>query len=371
MQKEINYTFKMLYVIAIFMIVDGHIGSFEYLDLNNLLRYQNYHIALFIFTSGYFLNLERNYKEFFTRKLTKLILPLYLWNLFYGLLCWYLRHYQGFSLGNELNTSNLLLAPLTDGHQYLFNMGTWFLIPLFLSQTISYIILQPIAQKNTQTKNIAAIIYFGFCLLLGAIAVAYGPQNNGARNLTLTMLRTFYFLPAFAFGILYRRILEKYDRIKTPLYLVILLVIVAMLCHYYPDYNHIPSWLTYIRVPFWVIYAISFCAILFWVRVSKVLSPVIKKSRSLQYVADHTFDIMVHHFVGLMLIKAALQDCAGFDLNAYKTDIWYTYYPINEELIDWLYIIITIVIALIVGFTSRLIYGKIMLRIKNVAMKRE
>ena len=39
-------TFKMLYVLAIIMIVDGHVGSSDYLDFNGLLRYQNYHIAL-------------------------------------------------------------------------------------------------------------------------------------------------------------------------------------------------------------------------------------------------------------------------------------------------------------------------------------
>ena len=34
-------TFKMLYVLAIIMIVDGHVGSSDYLDFNGLLRYQN------------------------------------------------------------------------------------------------------------------------------------------------------------------------------------------------------------------------------------------------------------------------------------------------------------------------------------------
>jgi len=365
MQKDINYTFKMLYVIAIIMIVDGHIGSFNYLDLNNFLRYQNYHIALFMFTSGYFLNLKRNYKEFFSLKITKLIVPLYLWNLIYGLLCWYLNNHQGFHLGNELNAYNLLIAPITDGHQYIYNMGSWFLIPLFFVQTISYIILQPMATKSIQTQKISAVIYFIFSLGLGAFAIAYGPQNEGARNLTLAILRTFYFLPAFAFGTLYRQILEKYDRIKTPLYLGLLLGIIAFLSYHHPDYDHIPSWLRYINEPFWIIYAIIFCTTLFWLRVSKILSPVIEQSRCLQYIANHTFDIMMHHFIGWIMIKAALQNCPNFNITAYKTDIWYNYYPIKEELIGWLYIAVTIAIALIIGFTSRFMNNKIRLMINK------
>ena len=66
----------MLYVLAIIMIVDGHVGSSDYLDFNGLLRYQNYHIALFMFVSGYFLNLTRGYKEFFARKTLRLLVPL-------------------------------------------------------------------------------------------------------------------------------------------------------------------------------------------------------------------------------------------------------------------------------------------------------
>lgn len=359
MSKDINYTFKMLYVIAIFMIVDGHIGYYNYLQVTNALHYQNYHVALFAFTSGYFLNLERNYKDFFSIKLTKLILPLYLWNLFYGILCWYLNHYQGFALGSELNAYNLLIAPITDGHQFIYNMGAWFLIPLFFIQTISYILLQPIAKQKAALQKISTLFYFVFCLILGAVAVKYGPQNGGTRNFTLAILRTFYLLPSFAFGFLYRKILEKYDRINTPLYLCALLTIITALCHYYPQYNHLPSWLNYINVPFWVVYTLCFCSILFWLRVSKVFSPVIEKSRSLQYVANHTFDIMMHHFIGFMFIKAALQKCANFNLKAYKTDIWYYYFPINEDLIEWLYIIIAIVVALLVGYINHLIYTKI------------
>ena len=137
-------TFKMLYVLAIIMIVDGHVGSSDYLDFNGLLRYQNYHIALFMFVSGYFLNLTRGYKEFFARKTLRLLVPLYLWNAAYGALCWYLNRHQGFALGGEFNLYNLLYAPLVDGHQFIYNMASWFLVPLFLVQAVGYLLLRPV-----------------------------------------------------------------------------------------------------------------------------------------------------------------------------------------------------------------------------------
>lgn len=352
-------TFKMLYVIAIFMIVDGHIGSFDYLNLHNLLRYQNYHIALFIFTSGYFLNLERSYRAFFIHKTKRLLIPLYLWNLFYGLLCWFLNSNFHFSIGSDLSLYNLLYAPLVDGHQFIYNMASWFIVPLFLVQTISFLILKPWMTKQKAPSSSGIIILFILALITGATALSFGPQNDANKNLFLLILRTFYFLPAYVFGILYRYKLEKYDTISSPLYFFILLSIITALCTAYPGYNHIPSWLDHIDSPAIVIYAISFCAILFWLRISKILSPLIEKSKTLNYIAGHTFDIMMHHFIGFMLIKSVFYNFKNFDKTAFKQDIWYYYFPINEELNSWIYISISIVIALLIGFTTRKIYGKL------------
>lgn len=386
-------TFKMLYVLAIIMIVDGHVGSSDYLDFNGLLRYQNYHIALFMFVSGYFLNLTRGCGEFFARKTMRLLVPLFLWNAAYGALCWYLNRYRGFSLGGEFNLYNLLYAPLVDGHQFIYNMASWFLVPLFLVQAIGFLILRPFAApaaslaapKNAALVSLSlklpAVLFFALALILGCIALAYAPENHGARTPVLTALRTFYFLPAFAFGFLYRHALQKYDTVSTPLYLFAVLAALTYLTGRFPGYNHVPSWLDAVNAPALAIYAISLLAILFWLRVARVLSPLLAKSRPLQYIADHTFDIMMHHFAGFMLAKAlflpfifaaapatsaaaasplALHPAAADAASALarvKSDIWYYPFPESGETSAWLYIAISIVIALTAGFTTRKIYA--------------
>lgn len=392
-------TFKMLYVLAIVMIVDGHVGSSDYLDFNGLLRYQNYHIALFMFVSGYFLNLTRGCKEFFARKTMRLLVPLFLWNAAYGALCWYLNRYRGFSLGGEFNLYNLLYAPLVDGHQFIYNMASWFLVPLFLVQAIGFLILRSFAAPAARTPcptapaaprdaapvspslKIPAVLFFALALALGCIALAYAPENHGARTPALTALRTLYFLPAFAFGFLYRHALQKYDTVSTPLYLFAVLAALTCLTSRFPGYNHVPSWLDAVNAPALAIYAISLLAILFWLRVARVLSPLLAKSRPLQYIADHTFDIMMHHFAGFMLAKAlflpfisaaapatsaaaasplalhtAAVDAASA-LARIKSDIWYYPFPNTNETAAWLYIAISIVIALTAGFTTRKIYA--------------
>lgn len=352
-----NATFRMLYILAIFMVVDGHIGSYDYLNLNNLLRYQNYHLALFMFVSGYFLNLSYGYKEYISKKAARLLLPLYAWNVLYGLLCWILNHYAGFNLGGEFNLYNLTIAPLTNGHQFIYNMGTWFLVPLFLLQTICFCVLKPL--QTNRKPAIGALAFFGIALAIGCYCLKAAPANNGNSNFTLLLLRTGYFLPSFALGFLYRHLLEKYDRLNTPCYLLGLIIALGLLEQLFPGYNHIPAWLNFIDAPALAIYGIIFLSILFWTRIARILTPVYEKSRILEYIGSHTFAIMLHQFTALMLIKAALSSIPGFDMTAYKTDIWYLPFIGSESISAMPYIIITIVITLIVEFTSNKIYAKI------------
>ena len=366
--QQFSPAMRMLYVLAILMIIDGHIGSSDYLDLNGLLRYQNYHIALFMFVSGYFLNLARGYGEFFKTKAMRLLVPLYAWNAVYGGVCWYLNRYQGFALGGEWNWYNLLYAPLVDGHQFIYNMASWFLVPLFLVQATGFMILKPFsgtdgaaAEENKRQNKWTPVLFLALALGLGCAALAYAPENRGERGITLTALRGLYFLPAFAFGYLYRRTLEKYDRLATPLWLGLLLGGVTLLTGAFPGYNHVPSWLDTVNAPGLAIYAISFLAILFWVRVARVLTPVWEKSRTLKYISEHTFDLMMHHFVGFMLAKALFLPFTPGDgaanLARVKSDIWYYPFPGGDENYAWIYIAISMVIALLAGFTSRKIYG--------------
>jgi len=340
------------------MVVDGHIGTFDYLSLNNLLRYQNYHLAIFMFASGYFLNLEKDYKEFILNKTKKLIIPLYIWNFIYGFLCVILNNYFGFQIGENFNLYNLLYAPLVDGHQFIYNMASWFIVPLFFLQIISFIVLKPL--HNKISLKTLSIICFITTLTISSIVIPSTIQQNNQRDIHLFFSRIIYFFPSFSFGFLYRHCLKKYDTLNTPTYLFIILLITSILCHLYPYYNHIPAWLNDIYEPMLVLYAICFLAILFWLRISKILSSLVKSSSTLTYISNHTFDIMMHHFIGFMIIKALLSPFGNnFNSFQFKHNIWYHYFPINETLIAWIYIFITIVIVLLAVFTINYFYDKI------------
>ncbi len=350
--KNINYTFKMLYIIAIFMVIDGHLGSIDYLNLEGLMRYQNFHLSLFMFASGYFLNPKENPKLFLSKKITKLILPLYGWNIFYGLLCHILNTNFGYSLGGSFNLYNIFIAPLTDGHQFIYNMASWFIVPLFLLQIISFYLLKPF---TTQNKNLplVALIFFIIILSISSIITPNAPSHHGQRDFILLFYRTIYFFPSFAFGYLYRNTLEKYDTLPTPLYLVLTLTAFITLTTLFPNYNHVPSWLDFIFEPSLILFLISFTAILFWLRISKTLSFLVKQSKTLTYISDHTFAIMMHHFIGFIILKnifsLIFQDV---NIHELKSNIWYNYFPFGEEKSSLIILTITLVITLLIDFTN-------------------
>lgn len=364
---NIDFTFRLLYVLAIFMVIDGHIGSFDYLTLNGLFPYQNYHIALFVFVSGYFINLNRSYKEFLIHKFTKLIIPLYVWNFIYGLLAFYLNKYQGFNLGGEFSFYNLLYAPIVDGHQFIYNMGAWFLIPLFGVQIIGFFILKPFKTASNKTANIALYVFCLLSFLLGTAALQSAPENAGERNIVLTGLRIFYFLPFYALGILYRQQLEKHDTLNSVFYFAAITGATIIIRINFPYCDIVPAWLEYTDAPAAIIFAIGFLAVFFWLRIAKILSPLLQNSHALSYLSTHTFDIMMHHFAGFMLVKAALSPLGTFNAAAFKSNIWYYHFPFSENLIAPVYLFITIVIALFTGFTSCKIYRTLYNNVKRWA----
>ncbi len=352
--------FKLLYVIAIFMVIDGHIGAFDYLNLSGFLRYQNYHLALFMFTSGYFLNLNRTYKDFLVRKFSHLIVPLYIWNFIYGIVCFILNNYFSFRIGGELSFYNMLYAPLIDGHQFIFNMASWFLVPLFFVQAICFVCLKLHNNNKKDDYRNRGIILFIITLLLSCLILPLAYKNLGNASILLLIFRCIYFLPIFTFGFIFRHLLEKIDnKINSILYFMVIFGLLYFLYLTFPDYNHTPSWLNDIRVYPMVIYLICFLSILFWLRIAKIFSPIMYKSKILQYISNNTFSLMIHHFVGFMIVKSLLSEHSEFDWYRYKTDIWYYFFPYSEKYFSLIYIFITIVIALFIGFTYEKLYSNI------------
>lgn len=130
--KKVNYQFKVLYALGIIFIVAGHSGGNGGMDFwTNWFPLYSFHLGIFVFASGYFYSeqAENTIPQYIWKKIKRMVIPLYIWNVFYGVFV-LISKTQGFTIGGDFTLRNLLLTPVLTGHQFIYNLGGWFIIPL-------------------------------------------------------------------------------------------------------------------------------------------------------------------------------------------------------------------------------------------------
>ena len=81
-------------------------------------------------------------------------------------------------------------------------------------------------------------------------------------------------------------------------------------------------------------YVTSLTGIAFWLRISKLLTPIAGNHRFVRLISDNTYSIMIHHLMGFMTVKwlflllshttALFSD---FNADYLRSTIWYYYLP--------------------------------------------
>lgn len=350
--KSINMQFVVLSALGMFFVVDGHLNN-SYLDIGGLFPYYSFHMPLFAFISGYFFlpGSEHETGNYIKKKAVRLLVPYMVYNLLYGIAAQFL-HGAGFSFGGGLNLRNLFLEPFITGHQYEYNLAAWFVPALFLvelTNILSRRILK-LAVKPGQALNeyVLTILYMavGTC----AVSLAMGGRYQGGW---LTLVRLMFLLPCYQWGTLYRQKLEERDRMESAFYFAILIAI---------QFGLVIS-----GKP--LIYSVAFCngftglllpyitaatGIAFWLRVSRIVSPALEHSRAVRYFGGHTFAVMMHHMMALIVLKTIFAAFAkytplfvGFNFELYKADLWYMYFPKDLPQFRVFYLLWAIVLPLV------------------------
>lgn len=304
-------------------------------------------MALFAFGSGYFFKYKNldNKKQYILKKVKALLIPLFLWNCFY--LCYIkLLSYFGFTIGLRTSikiplwqelVNDLLIQPVLSGHQYVYNMGGWFVIPLFQIEILNLFFKSLLKKLNISKNHLSFLLI----LILGFWSIHL--SQEGLTSLKyLWGLRLLYLYPFYELGILYRRKLEAIDTLCNLKYFGIIFIIqLGIITLHRGTIAYTPSWCNDFSDALWTPFLIGFMGIAFWLRISKLLVPVLKNSKVVLFIANSTYYIMIHHFLGFMSIKtifAFLNYFIGlfpdFNWIEYKTNIWYYYLPFG--LSQWL-----------------------------------
>lgn len=167
---------------------------------------------------------------------------------------------------------------------------------------------------------------------------------------------------------MYNRKLEKKDKINNVVYFLIIFLIQLVVITYNKGLvTYVPSLCNNFSENVFMPYIIGILGIAFWLRVSDILKEITKKSKIINTIADNTYGIMIHQFLGFFIIKtifailSKINIIQDFDWLKYKSDIWYYYIPNNLNQWFILYLIAGIVIPILINK----ILDKIEKRLKN------
>ncbi len=341
--------FGILSALGMVMIVAGH-ADYNILTVGDLFPYYSFHVPLFMFISGYFY--RRREEEaplaYVKKKARRLLLPYFIWNLVYGLIAWALREKAGFTLGEAVTLKSLFLEPFLHGYQYLYHFAAWFVPVLFLTEMLN-LCMRLIARRLHLDRE---GLILGGSLLIGMAVVwlAIGGHVWGWYKMPGRIL---FLYPCFQMGQFYYQKLEKHDTLGNLPYFGIVIGVQTLLHLTCGGLAYSSVWCTGFANGPVIPYVTAVSGIAFWLRVAKVLTPVLEKSRAVCYLGRNTYAVMMHHIMAFMLVKmviAAVAKCTGlcgdFDWEQFHSNIDYYYLVGGKEAFKMVYLAAGLVLPL-------------------------
>ena len=342
-----NKQFMILSTIAILLVVICHFAD-TVNDAMFVFPPTSFFMSLFIFISGYFYNIkkEENIGKSIWHKFKKVMIPFFIINLCYGIFCSILRYYNIINYGTPINLYTLFIQPFINNNQFIFNFPSWF-VPTFFVTYVVYLLIHKLSStisnikilKNSKVKFLNEYILLVIFLIVGIVAV-YFKDITKAEDLRTLLLKVAFFLPMFQIGFLYQTKWQKYDdKIKTALYLPILIIINLILIKIFGnlryDMHEFSGFQGNVLLPF----ITSVTGILFWLRISRVLSKWLGDNKVINYISNNTFSIMSHHLLYIFLFNIILYwinlkyQVPYFDITKFKDGWIYIYKIPNWDLL--------------------------------------
>ena len=165
--------------------------------------------------------------------------------------------------GELLSLRTLFIVPWLHGHQFIFNLATWFVLILFLVQ-ISYAIFRKIGMYIKVDNEYFFMIFF---LIIGLTSVILANEGH-ITGYKAPIIKVMFLIPFFHFGYLYKEKLESKDNLNNIAYFMILFVIQLILLKKYVNLGFSVAWLnTFNKENILLPFLTSLTGILFWLRI--------------------------------------------------------------------------------------------------------
>lgn len=349
---KINYEFKTLYAIGILLVISGHFGS-QFLSIYKLIPYDSFHMPMFMFASGYFYsphNVDniQNVGRQIKKKIYRLVIPYYIWNVFYCFIGYMLNKYTVLNIKSGItDIKSFITEPFLKGLGSGYNCAAWFLIALFLVETI-YIFFRFMVRK-TKLNNEYMIIFF---LLVIAASMIYLSKAGWVNIVSTLIIRTGYLLFWYGTGFFYKVKLEEITR-KLNDWLVLMgdfgiTVILRLTVEKGQDVRSI-IYDAQFSPDVYYVFIRATLGIIFWLRICYIITPYLKNSKIMLYLANHTFSLMMHQGMAGLVINSLVRYIKPeiIDDVRYTTAIWSHFSSRNIVLLIYVVLIPIMILSII------------------------
>ena len=331
--KKSNKAFMLLSALGILFVIDSHMGPNFSLILK-FFPYDSFFMPMFAFISGYFFSEKhiRSWKQvlqFSVKKVKTLMVPYFLWIVFYGIVVNVLSCLNLFEI-SDFSLIDLVYNIATSGTSFYFNDPAWF-VPLLFCVIISYTLIRKVFDRCWD-HYIAMILF----ILLGTGALAF-TQTESFRHILLMPVKVLVFLQYYHLGILFKEKLEKqFDKLNPIVICALSVAVNYVLISIYGTNIGVPMYATldgYAMNNHIIPLIAAAAGIAFWLKICKCLASVLGQSKILNFISDNTFFFMTHHlavkhiFLGILIVLQSLGLCElpGFQMDHYRMYAWYNY----------------------------------------------
>lgn len=309
--KHLNYQMCILSVIAICMVVLGHIKN----DLTSvgtffgLFPYYSVHLPIFMFISGYFFrdeNAGESYGKYLGRyvlhKIKTILIPYYVINGIFLLINFALAD-RGFTYVRKFSFEEWLLQPWTKFYTITFSSPTWYLIGFFIA-SIYYVLIRKLIKLIIKNELASEIVLSVLTLIMGMASV-YICNTMRLPETAQVYLRSVVMLFFIQLGRLYKRYLENLDTCPDVIYFAAVFAIQILLIVMLGNNSLNPQ--LYEMTGFdkfgcnMLIAGITGTAL--WLRISRLLAKIPIRSRLVIFIGSNTKYIMAFHIVGFFLVN--------------------------------------------------------------------
>ncbi len=364
MKSKSNKMMMIYAAINIMCIVDAHAWS-SLGFVKNYLPYNMFIIPAFIFNSGYFFVYKEEMKllDFTKGKFKKLLLPYYIWWFLYAAFVLFLNLAFGIKIGWDVNLKSLFLGPWISGECWAFNNPSWFVCALFCVQIVYFVIRKALAKIWNDWAFLAILTVLS---IYTTNFVSLHPINQNFVNGYRTMILMWF----YQFAILFRAHMEEgFKKCSGMILCAACFLIMAFLGQNFRGATFGFNKLIWNgdgmsgKENFAGVYLllVGLLGIFFWLKISQLLVPAAEKSRILNFISNHTFEIMINHVIFMWLVNLILVLLSGsivfwnFNIEFAINDPWYRWTDSNWIL--YLYFLAGMLGSMLLAFLSDKVKG--------------